>query len=169
MYNYLYYILYANWRHSWQIYDCLLSLNTPHNSAKMTVYWSVGTVWAVSGTWIGTNSILCISISTAMWTLKRNLMDMCLKQNFDAPKMAASKSIIMNWNIKISIEIHLDNILKIYQLSYQYCYLPSTLPEIDPDTAYVVCIPVSLGFPYMVSVFSCFPYMVSICPHFLIW
>ena len=47
--------------------------------------------------------------------------------------------------------------------------LSSTLPEIDPDTAYVVCISVSLGFPYMVSVFPCFPYMVSICPYFLIW
>ena len=43
-------------------------------------------------------------------------------------------------------------------------YLSSTLPEIDPDTAYVVCISVSLGFLYMVSVFPCFPYMVSICP-----
>ena len=43
-----------------------------------------------------------------------------------------------------------------------------TLPEIDPDTAYVVCIFVSLGFPYMVSVFPCVPYMVSICPCFLI-
>ena len=31
------------------------------------------------------------------------------------------------------------------------------------------CISVSLGFPYMVSVFPCFPYMVSICPYFLIW
>ena len=28
----------------------LLSLNTPQNAAKITVYWSVGTVWAVSGT-----------------------------------------------------------------------------------------------------------------------
>ena len=49
------------------------------------------------------------------------------------------------------------------------CNLSSTLPEIDPDTAYVVCISVSLGFPYMVSLFPCFPYMVSICPYFLIW
>ena len=48
-------------------------------------------------------------------------------------------------------------------------YLSRTLPEIDPDTAYMVCISVSLGFPYMVSVFPCFPYMVSICPYFLIW
>ena len=47
--------------------------------------------------------------------------------------------------------------------------LSSTLREIDPDTAYVVCISVSLGFPYMVSVFPCFPYMVSICPCFLLW
>ena len=34
--------------------------------------------------------------------------------------------------------------------------LSSTLLEIDPDTAYVVCISVSLGFPYMVSIFHCF-------------
>ena len=46
-----------------------------------------------------------------------------------------------------------------------YVYLSSTLPEIAPDTAYVVCISESLGFPYMVSVFPCFPYMVSICPY----
>ena len=38
--------------------------------------------------------------------------------------------------------------------------LSSTLPEIDPDTAFVVCIFVALGFPYKVSVFPCF---------FLIW
>ena len=35
------------------------------------------------------------------------------------------------------------------------------MPEIDPNTAYVVCITVSLGFPYTVSVFPCFPYMIS--------
>ena len=29
---------------------------------------------------------------------------------------------------------------------YIYIYLSSTLPEIDPDTAYVVCISISLGF-----------------------
>ena len=29
---------------------------------------------------------------------------------------------------------------------YRYSILSSTLPEIDPDTAYVVCISVSLGF-----------------------
>ena len=29
---------------------------------------------------------------------------------------------------------------------YIYIYISSTLPEIDPDTAYVVCISVSLGF-----------------------
>ena len=29
---------------------------------------------------------------------------------------------------------------------YIYIYLSSTLPEIDPDTAYVVCISVSFGF-----------------------
>ena len=55
------------------------------------------------------------------------------------------------------------------ETSSKYVALSSTLPEIDPDTAYVVCISVSLGFPYMVSVFPCFPYMVSICPYFLIW
>ena len=32
------------------------------------------------------------------------------------------------------------------QLHNQDCYLSSTLPEIDPDTAYVVCISVSIGF-----------------------
>ena len=52
---------------------------------------------------------------------------------------------------------------------FYFFFLSSTLPQIDPDTAYVVCISVSLGFPYMVSVFPCFPYMVSICPYFLIW
>ena len=29
---------------------------------------------------------------------------------------------------------------------FKYVYLSSTLPEIDPNTAYVVCISVSLGF-----------------------
>ena len=29
---------------------------------------------------------------------------------------------------------------------YIYIYLSNTLPEIDPDTAYVVCISISLGF-----------------------
>ena len=48
-----------------------------------------------------------------------------------------------------------------------YMYLSSTLPETDPDTAYAVCISVSLGFPYMVSVSPCFLYMVSTCPYFL--
>ena len=38
--------------------------------------------------------------------------------------------------------------------------------EINPDTAYVVSISVSLGFPYMVSVSPCFPYMVSVFPCF---
>ena len=52
---------------------------------------------------------------------------------------------------------------------YMYLHLSSTLPQIDPDTAYVICISVSLGFPYMVSVFPCFSYMVFICPYFLIW
>ena len=42
-----------------------------------------------------------------------------------------------------------------------YYILSSTLREIDPDTAYVVCISVSFGFPYMVSVFPCFPYMIT--------
>ena len=40
-----------------------------------------------------------------------------------------------------------------YVFVYVYGCLSSTLPEIDPDTAYVVCISVSLGFPYMLSVF----------------
>ena len=71
---------------------------------------------------------------------------------------------------------HMDEIKYAYSCvigfiisSPSICILSSTLPEIDPDTAYVVCISVSLGFPYMVFVFPCFPYMVSICPYFLIW
>ena len=52
-------------------------------------------------------------------------------------------------------------------LLYRWCWVPwflsSTFPEIDPDTAYVVCISVSLGFPYMVSVFPWFPYGIHIC------
>ena len=38
--------------------------------------------------------------------------------------------------------------------------LYSTWHEFDPDTAYMVCISVSLGFPYMVSISLGFPYMV---------
>ena len=41
-------------------------------------------------------------------------------------------------------------------------FVSNTLREIDPDTNCVVCISVSLGFPYMVSVFPCFLYMVSV-------
>ena len=33
-------------------------------------------------------------------------------------------------------------------------FLSSTWPEFDPDTAYVVCISVSLGFPYMKILFT---------------
>ena len=33
----------------------------------------------------------------------------------------------------------------------------------------VVCISVSLGLPYMASIFPYFPDMVSVCPYFLIW
>ena len=43
---------------------------------------------------------------------------------------------------------------------------PVHCAKIDPDTAYMVCISVSLGFPYMVSIFPCFPYMVSVFPCF---
>ena len=49
---------------------------------------------------------------------------------------------------------------------YWYWYLSSTQCEFDPDTAYVVCISVSLGFLYMVSVFPRFPDMVFIFPCF---
>ena len=38
--------------------------------------------------------------------------------------------------------------------------------EIAPDTAYMVFLSVSLGFPYMVSVFPCFPAMVFVFPCF---
>ena len=48
---------------------------------------------------------------------------------------------------------------------YIYGVLSSTLREIGPDTAYAVCISVSLCFPYMVSVFSCYPYMVMLPKH----
>ena len=68
--------------------------------------------------------------------------------------------------------IHLDTFFHfcyLYYLGDSFYWLSSTLPEIDPDTTYVVCISVSLGFPYMVSVFPCFPHMVYICPYFLIW
>ena len=50
------------------------------------------------------------------------------------------------------------------EASLTFYFLSSTLPEIDPDTAYVVCISVSLGFSYMVSIFPCFPDMVSAFP-----
>ena len=52
---------------------------------------------------------------------------------------------------------------------WMYVYLSSTLPEIDPDTADVVCISVWFGFPYMVSICPCFSYMVSISPCFHIY
>ena len=50
------------------------------------------------------------------------------------------------------------------QYIYVYIYTYSILREIDPDTAYVVFISVSLGLPYMVSVLyslvflTCYPY-----------
>ena len=68
-----------------------------------------------------------------------------------------------------NINIDLYSVLSVTPSVMVSHTLSSTLPEIDPDTAYVVCISVSLGFPYMVSVFPCFPYMISICPYFLIW
>ena len=42
----------------------------------------------------------------------------------------------------------------------------STLGEIDLDTAFEVCISVSLGFPCVVSAFPCLLYMVSVFPCF---
>ena len=68
---------------------------------------------------------------------------------------------------KLCIETQLYSLAIHRKLTY--VFLSSTLREIDPDAAYVICISVSLGFPYMVSVFPCFPYIVSICPYFLIW
>ena len=44
----------------------------------------------------------------------------------------------------------------------RYDRLSSTWCEFDPSTAYVVCISVSLGFPYMVSRSLGFPYMVML-------
>ena len=38
--------------------------------------------------------------------------------------------------------------------------LSSTWRKFDPDTAYMVCISVSLGFPYMSFISLGFPYMV---------
>ena len=43
-----------------------------------------------------------------------------------------------------------------------YTYLSSTWREFDPDTPYVACLSVSLGFPYMVSISLGFPYMVML-------
>ena len=40
--------------------------------------------------------------------------------------------------------------------------LPSTWRAFDPGTAYVVCISVSLGFPFMVSISLSFPHMVML-------
>ena len=40
--------------------------------------------------------------------------------------------------------------------------LSSTWREFGPDTAYVVCISVSFGFPYMISISLGFPYMVML-------
>ena len=41
-------------------------------------------------------------------------------------------------------------------------YLSSTWREIDPDTAYVVCISVTLGFPCIVAISLGFSYMVML-------
>ena len=43
-----------------------------------------------------------------------------------------------------------------------YSILSSAWYEYDPHTAYVVCISISLGFPFMISVVPCFPYMVML-------
>ena len=51
--------------------------------------------------------------------LKRNLVDVCFKQNVDAPKMAASKSIVINGSIYISIEAHLNTISMVL-IKYQF-------------------------------------------------
>ena len=49
------------------------------------------------------------------------------------------------------------------------CHLSRILHEIDPDTAYVVCIPYIVSafpyFPYMVSIILCFAYMVMLPKH----
>ena len=46
-----------------------------------------------------------------------------------------------------------------------YSILSSAWYEYDPHTAYVVCISISLGFPFMTSVVPCFPYMVMLPKH----
>ena len=62
------------------------------------------------------------------------------------------------------------------QEMYLTCkYLSSTWREFDSNTACVVCISISLGFPYvvfispifpnMVSIFTCFPYTVMLSKH----
>ena len=56
--------------------------------------------------------------------------------------------------------------LKIYMI-YIDLYISSALREIDPDTAYVVCISVSLGFSYPYSSVSLVLYPYSLV--FLIW
>ena len=47
--------------------------------------------------------------------------------------------------------------------------LSSKWHKFDPDTAYVVCIFISLGFPYMISISHGFPFMVMLqtlkCKH----
>ena len=45
---------------------------------------------------------------------------------------------------------------------HQPLFLYSTFDEFDSDTAYLVCISVSLSFPYMVSISLGFPYMVML-------
>ena len=47
-------------------------------------------------------------------------------------------------------------------LPTKVCLLSSTWREFDPDTAYEVCISVSIGFPHMVSISLGFPYMVRL-------
>ena len=52
--------------------------------------------------------------------------------------------------------------LSLRQSLSTFQYISSPWREFDPDTAYVACISVSLGFPYMASISLGFPYLVML-------
>ena len=72
-------------------------------------------------------------------------------------------------SVDINTRLQLSDTSSIPPMHGGFLLLSSTLPEADLDTAFVVCISVSLGFPYMVSLFPCFPYMASVFHFLLIW
>ena len=51
-------------------------------------------------------------------------------------------------------------------LPFKYQTLSSTWHDSDPNTAYIVCISVSFGFPHISSIFPCFLYMAFVLPSF---